>query len=404
MKKHTVLFSSVVLVSVLIVGCGYKNDPSGLSGTWTLYNGDVAFTTAPPIPGRQVTFQIHDHSVLRSYNSNGKETSIPIEGKEHKLVFKPNGEYVIYSAGVAIEKEDVVQGMPIYESGTYEINKACLSLNPVTLNGTKPTKVDIVLRGSCGKKGGALEYKLENNTLAVMWESFYKLNDPSIKNSTNVKIDGKINFIKVSNDILLPTKIPQNVNDPDEFTSPKGTFYGLATPNATDNSIFIPVDSIPEDIIAQDPILDLKIISKQKSYIVAGLSTPEEQEGAKLSIHLLSRISPEEYLKYKHAELTRLGFEQTEFENDLDSDKWIPRAYKKIHPKEVIYLYEAVRERRVSDDSKIPRLYIVRARLHLPIDENKREKSTNINRDWNLIVQRSLLYYLAEEARFPEDE
>src|SRR3990167_6073684 len=405
MKNHILFPLIVFLLSLLTAGCGMNNDPGALTGTWTLYSGEVEYIAPPPIPGRQVTFKVHDGSVLKSFNSNGHETSVSIQGKEHRLVFKPNGEYIIYSGGIAIEKEGIVTGLPIYESGTYNANEACLALSPVTFNGTKPGKIEVFLRGSCCKKGGALDYKIENDSLSVIWKSFYFQNDPTSKKPDLLRVEGKMNFVKISDKILLPSAIPQNANNPDEFTSPKDTFFVLVPPNTKDNPIFIPIESTSEVIIAQDPLLDEKLISHQRSYIISGLSTPEKPENANLSLHFISRVTPEEYLQFKDAELERLGFTQTEYEYSIDPDKWVPRAYVKQLPKETIYIYEAVRERKTSEGNPVPKLYIVRMKLYLPIEEgNNKEASLSIHRKWNFHLQFFLSHYLSEDAHFPEDD
>lgn len=404
MNKHILLLLILSLSSLLPSGCGLNNNPSELIGTWTLYSGDVEYIAPPPVPGRQVTFQVHDGALLKSYNSNGHEASESVQGKESKLVFKHNGEYVVYSGGIALEKEGVAKGLPIYESGTYTVNKSCVALNAVTFNGSKREALDSFPRGSCGKKGGALEYKIEDNSLSFIWDSGYLDNDPTLKMYNVLLIKGKVNFIKISDEILLPSTIPQNANNPDEFTPSKDLFYGLVPPNTKDNPVFIPVDLKPEAIIAQDPLLGVQIISKQKSYIISGLSTPEKPETAILSLHVASRVTPEEYLQFKHAALTRLGFQQKEYEYYFNPDKWTPRAYSKQLPNETVYLYEAVRERKVSMNNPVPRLFIVRMKLHLPIEEgNRKEELLSIHRKWNFVVQSSLLYYLAHDARFPED-
>lgn len=389
-------------VAISLAGCGGNGGDSALVGTWTLKMGDVKFLAPVPMPGRQLTFQVHDHKLMNAFNSNGKidpKVPISVEGREDVIIFKPSGEYILYTSGIALDMEQIFEGLPIYETGKYETSKGFIKLIPTSLNGTTAN--------GPGRSIYKMEYKVDNDGLTIIWEHNYYTVDPANNNPALIILNGKLSFVKISNDVLLPKSIKESIETPDQTESPGGTFYGLTTPDTNDNPNFIPTDTnieTSQDIIAQHAVLGLKLVSKQKPFAISGLSTPESFYKANLTLHLLSRLSSEKYLAYRNAELARLGFSQTEFEGDNTASKWIPRAYSKTLPNQVSYLFEAVRERNISNTNPIPRLYVVRAKLEFDlVDADGKEKPMESIRDWNRTVQFLFLHYLSEEARFRAD-
>ena len=164
------IFSSFALVLCLVfslVGCSNKVDPRSLQGTWYLHRGEVTFQY--PSFERQMTFRVNeDGEYIKAFYTNGNEFTFPLKGRRDSIVFKPNGEYVLYHGGLMIGREEIFDGLSGYEAGTYSIDGNTLTFSTLSQQGFQVKE---------SRQRPAFEIKQEENHLTVIWREAYQVND-----------------------------------------------------------------------------------------------------------------------------------------------------------------------------------------------------------------------------------
>jgi len=392
-KKYILVLLTFLFLFPL-VSCSDKDQNVPLEGTWILWRGDSMISPY----GRRITFQVsRKEGILRSHYSNGNNYEEEIEGRIDRLVFKPNGDYVLYHGGISFGKEELVHGLKGYEAGTYSVKDQKITLFTDTQQGFE-----------AGEEGQRppIEYKIEGDALTALWRESYQVFDPELSPEPfRAQIFSKLIFRKDSPDTVLPVDVPQNAGEPDTFDSPTGSFFGLSMP---DNSFFERIEGEKIDdqrIFTEHALLGLEIPAKLKTFRVKGTSNDSDKTKSQANLLMLNRASAAEYLLFRKETLENRGFVQTVFDGEVilqsstDSNVvWTYREFDQVEEEVTTRRLEAVYEIPPGPNHLTWRVYVVSGVMSRVI-ENDIDKD-KFERDWESFLFFPISLYLTEDASF----